>query len=673
MKIHPMIEWCEELDRRRDSVAWYDGLMLDEPERLKDNTPVRSVTTIEPPPTRTTYVSIEEVETKMMQSIRAYTAKPDGILVLKTPPGVGKTRLAVQFAEELAMRGLRIGFFSARRDMFETLLKMASHPDLWYQWQPRHSGDAEHQQTCNHTDRIKAWMEHGHKGRDFCTQVCGWEYMQSRGRFERAGCIYHAQRHRPERIIVGQHENLFLGHALMDQLSLLIVDESPLDKFTYDMVVDARHILPPDMDRTDPLTHLLYDLQGLAEQGKSLENRALLDALGGACHVSKALEDRTIQEGVLVTRPPIRDPDDVERVPYAHVPQLIKLLQDEAEMALSGIDYNHHVTIENGKLVLQLRRDIYEHVPKSIIVLDATANKHLYERVWRRKIMLEEAHVKPKGRIFQVTSRANGAAALMWGDSEHTREQLRRQIEYITQKYGYKKVGVITFKQIEHDFPADVTGHFGGVRGSNDFVGCDALIVIGTYQPPPSAILRKARGLYYDRKEAFNGKARHEGGAWGVQLRPYEYCGADGKGRAYPVTSYWGDADLEALMWQVRDAEMIQVVHRSRINRRSDVDVWLFSNLPLEGVPPTELLDTQALLDAPSGVNIYRWNEFGQFVEQTYETQGYVLSTDVRDGIQVERETATKWMKKLLESGEWRRASGPARGRGKPPLCIVRV
>ena len=51
--------------------------------------------------------------------------------------------------------------------------------------------------------------------------------------------------------------------------------------------------------------------------------------------------------------------------------------------------------------------------------------------------------------------------------------------------------------------------------------------------------------------------------------------------REYPAGGFWADDDLQALVWQLREAEILQAVHRARPVHRP-VPIFLLCNLPLD-------------------------------------------------------------------------------------------
>jgi tetratricopeptide (TPR) repeat protein len=131
--------------------------------------------------------------------------------------------------------------------------------------------------------------------------------------------------------------------------------------------------MPEGLDPTEPIAEVLHELRGLAESGSRLEGPALLAALGGASRLREALEELTLPASVLALAPVVHTPADAEKAPYFHLPKLAVLLAREAAAAEQGREYPHRVVVNDGKLLLLLRRRVAQQLPRHAIWLDATA------------------------------------------------------------------------------------------------------------------------------------------------------------------------------------------------------------------------------------------------------------------------------------------------------------
>lgn len=602
-------------------------------------------------------VTVEEARRVIWQEMTEYAhlVNPQHILLIKAQPGVGKTHAGVRLAETLAGQGRRVLYAAPRHDFIVDLRAIAQNPADWYEWQPRQEGNETTAETCRHTDKINIWLHRGYDAIDFCSKVCGWDYCKKL-------CPFHAQKNRPEPVIMGQHQHVTSGHPL--DFNFVIGDESPLATFQRQWVIPARWILPADMDRSEPLTEILHELAKLAESKATLEGQALLKVLGGAAHVLDACESFSMPATAAALTPALYSADDAEKAAYFHLPQLVPLLRREALADCAGHEYPHRIVVEGGNLMLLLRRDVNPKMPSHVIWLDATGNEHLYSQMFRRPIKVVEPNVKMAGRIIQVTDRANGKSTLLKaGQPTGKVSQLVDQVSQIIQANDLERPGIVTFQEVtKHaDFEKLNQLHFYGARGSNVQQDVDGLIVAGTPQPSLLDIDKLARIIYFERMTPFNLK-------WSMRDVPYSYVDSRGNGRAYPTSGFWHDEDLQAVLWQYRDAELIQAVHRSRLTVR-DVTVWLLSNLPIAELPPAALVTIRELLQAPAGMDAYAWQQVLAVAAACCATKGHVTSVDLVEALALDARTARKYIDLLSVQPHWVDAAAPV-GRGRPPKAV---
>jgi len=603
-------------------------------------------------------ITLAQARERIQTEMTAYLAipEPEHALLVKAAPGVGKTSAAVWAAEALAERGKRVLYAGPRHDFYGDVQAIAEHPDWWYEWLPRQKGDDKKIETCRHCDKINTWMARGYQGMDFCSRVCGWDVVNEM-------CEYHAQKRHHEPLIFGQHQHVTLGHPL--PFDVVIGDECPVQAFTWQWRIPARFITPRRMDPTEPLTEVLHDLTRLAESEATIAGPDLLDLLGGATRVREACEMFVMPLDALIIPPEIHGPDDVEDVPYAHLPHLAPLLAREARQAEQGKAYPHRIVVTGGALMLLLRRRVAPKLPRHMIWMDATAEPRLYRAALERDVTVVDAQPELRGRVYQVYDRANGKASLLDKEQKTTSKapQLAQQVERVIERGGYKRPAIISYQGVIAQTPAFQGmphNHYYAARGTNALEGCDVLIVAGTPQPPMRQIETLAKMLFFERDEAFRT-------AWTVRDQPYAYADADGRGRAYPTSGFWADADMEAVLWAMREAEVIQAAHRARPVLHQ-VDVWLLTNLPLLELPPTELLSIRELFGAPEATNVFLWSRILAYARE----QGYITYSSLIDEFGVHRETVKKYMDMLIATGEFERAVVATGKRGNPPVMVRR-
>lgn len=633
----------------------------------------------------------DEMYDEMNTAVTTYLNDPDPgtILLLAAPPGSGKTRLMVRAAEQVAADSRHVLFAGPNHDFYQDVINEAAQPSWWYEWQPRHGGDHDNQlaspATCRWDGQMRAWLKRGYFAKDFCAnpRICGWPYVNTK-------CPYHAQKRRNDPIVFAQHAHVALTHPLMDRMALIVGDEFPLSAFLYESngkigwTIPTRDIVPPAME-PGPLDTLLRNLRYMAQNppdnathwsGAELYRRLPggPEAILATCAVSK------IPLTALAYGVDLRSADAAEEAPYFHLRQLIPLLEREARRVAEGKDVIPRVRLGTDGLTLLLRRSAAQ-LPAHVVWCDATANERIYKTLFAGKsLRVVRPNAPLRGRVYQVLDSLNNKASLVnygaQSDGQDIDQNLtkfgpklakvRAQIAHIVKTHTYTRHAIISYKSVvSHLWDEDIPfGHFGAARGTNRLQGCDALFVVGAPQPPLASLLDTAAALYFERDEPFDT-------TWSVIDVPIA-----GQPWAYSVGGFWNDDDLQALLYQVREAEILQAIHRARPLRHA-VDIWLLTNVVIPDLPvePSQLMD---LFDArdPDGkalkVDIYRWPAVQAFADGAF-ANGAITSAMIAREFDVQAKTSVHW----LES--WARQRGQIvqdiqnTGRGRPSRGCVKT
>lgn len=632
---------------------------IEEPEYLRGQQ--RSIKQCAPPDTFRSGESIDVSRRKIAKAMRDYMMleSPDHMLLIPAPPGTGKTWAGVEFAAwAFEQTGRRVFYAGPRKDFFvdvaQTALEQGQPLNNWYQWKARQNNDQDAtKHTCHHDEAINLWMHKGFNGMDFCSQVCGWDYVNN-------GCRYHKQKDRSEPLIYGQHAHVVLGHPLTTQFGVVIGDENPMGAFVNEWRVPTKHLAWSQLPVEDPLTRVLYDLQKLCENGSRLHGPDLIKMLG-VDQVINACEKFSMPANVAVIAPHLHTDEDVDKAPYNYLPVFVPMLLMEAMAVKAGVDYLQRIWATEQGLTLLTRHHVNEQMPKHMIWFDATGRKGLYEALFERDVEVVDVRPQLTGKIYQVVDRANGKGSLVDKNERQTHrvEQVVAQVDAICK--DYKRPAVITYQAIKDKFSQSAM-HFYGNRGSNHFQDCDVLVVVGTPQPPLFQIEKTAKAIWNKRMRPFDTK-------WYTRERVYNHIDADGNGWCYPVSAY-ADEELNEILWQYREAEIIQAAHRARILFR-DVPVYLLTNVPIDELPPTELLTIRDLMNAPEGVDVFKWTEVVLFAENCESEQGFVSVGDLVSGLDISKPTALKYIDSLISSGTWELAIVKSTG-GRPPKAIRR-
>jgi hypothetical protein len=627
------------------------------------------------------------VRAEIAEALHRYaeTEAPSWMFVLRALAGVGKTTAAVRLAQEWAAAGKRVIYMGPRHDFFQELMLIRGvKPGFYYEWLPRQREDRDKGkvETCAYAEEISSWLHRGYKAMDFCIRVCGGT----------KGCPYHEQRKRQEPIVYAQHQHCTMGHPLMDTFHLAIGDEYPLEAFQLVWYIPGKWIVPPGMDVTEDLTEVLQRLASLAHNDGRASGHNLLDFLGGPERVLDACEAFSLPENAILLTPEIRDPRRVEEVPYAHLPILAPLLAREARAALAyGADFVNRVIVANKGLTLYLRRPVNPETPRRLIWLDATAHPRIYEALFGREVEFMFASAELRGRLYQVTDRANGKGSLVTegkkGEMEatHRVDQAETLVKYIVERRGYRSPSIVTYKDLVEGNPeANLEPnayfasfkhlHFYAARGSNSLEDCDALFVLGTPQPSLEAMQNQAAIIFHERDRGFAREWTVKGAFEEDDPPAYNWVDEKGQVWGYPTSGYWQDPDLQAVLWSSRDAEIIQAVYRARpVTNRCDV--WILSNIPMVELPLARLMSVAEIYGAPDEVDYEKWHQAMVVAEELAgaDAEGQVDLTVLAERTGIHRDTLRRWTEYVVATGKWEVSKIARAGRGQPRSAWRRV
>lgn len=651
---------------------------------------------------QTEFDTIPVARSELLDTLMAYVESPNPthMLLVKFPPGVGKTWTAVDVAHWAAeVLGRRVMYAGPRHAFFGDIqiasAESGHNPLDWHEWLARQKDQPDPtRDTCIHAPDINKFIARGYPGEVFCRGVCTKHYMDHK-------CKYIAQSKSTAPFIYVQHQHITNGHPLAPHCQVLIGDENPMGVFPHLITIPANKMAWRDLDPTEPIMHILHEMAGIAATGKQLSGYGLYEYLGIE-RVIEACTEFTQEKIAKLAMPKITRPEQVEDLNYNVLPQLLELMLREAQAALKQRDSNfqqpepewqdeeeedpkpysafpERILLKNKQLEIISRKNVAKEMPKHIIWLDGTGQAPLFQACFKRQVVVIEANVEMRARIIQATNRRNGISSLRTKKEADPEErklteieptenvaQARAIIDHQIAKNGYQNSAIITHKAVAE--PMGANGHFYANRGSNAYQDCDALFVVGTPQPPLQEIEKLAKSIWYDEMENFDN-------TWVTVDRPYNYVDpADGQGWSQPVSEY-ADPRLNLLLYQMREAEIVQTAHRARPVLNQNTTIYLLTNLPIDDLPPTQLVTNRWLMDAPEGVNIYKWQQVIELTTRIEAEKGYFTLKDIMDNLGYDKKTAIRYRQQLIESGAWsiETVAVKTHTRGRPEQKIVRT
>ncbi len=264
-------------------------------------------------------------------------------------------------------------------------------------------------------------------------------------------------------------------------------------------------------------------------------------------------------------------------------------------------------------LHLKGRRKVRKGWQVPTLLMDATMNVELVRPYWPDvRLTAELLADAPYQTVRQIVDRAYSKSAiepLTVDTPGYTAEEAKRRhrglrsvhavLNREARQYGGAPVLVVTQKAIREALPAHGPmaacidlAHHNAVAGRDLWRNVRALIVVGRTQPAPASVERLAEALtgrvvehvegWYARGDG----VRHMAGAGAVAIE------AD----RHP------DPIVEAVRWQVCEAELLQIIGRGRgVNRTEDdpLDVLVLTDAPLP-LPVAATLQAADLAPSPA-------------------------------------------------------------------------
>jgi hypothetical protein len=474
---------------------------------------------------------------RLAERVRAHLTSTDPaeratLLVAAAPPGVGKSHaLAPLGAPTTAhpLGELNLAWIAERRDMVRQIPALAAYRQI-QPCTPRNcSADDLH--TLVATSGHNTWGVHSQH-----LAICDYA-----AQFRAKGSAVYQLAHVPT-CYPAQHDGI-------------VIDECnpsawlPEQELTVGKLQAATAAVTSGSVADLLLRAVQATLTDAAQARTPLTGRALFDALEGRCSGQLAA-----WLGALCQQPEVTDPHPwpggldifdqsaaqvAAALPPVVLPQLWLALARELSRWQSGRDWNSRLRIGlragGPEMALYLTQQRCFGLPGSgalppRALIDGTGDEELLALLFEMDITMLRAQVDPppNTRHFAVrTGKRYGKTSLT---ARHGRDLARAIAEcrYLLHELDPDgrltsggRVGLITFKDCKPamaealGIPAERTGHFWGMRGSNALEDCDVLLVVGTPTLRPEDVARLARAYYHaDPQLIDETSVRGEDGRW---------------------------------------------------------------------------------------------------------------------------------------------------------------
>jgi hypothetical protein len=372
-----------------------------------------------------------------------------------------------------------------------------------------------------------------------------------------------------------------------------VIDELPLSAFVEHRLIPVDGLDVGAIGPLGQLTDTLAAMCGSAQPKRRVSGRELFDRIGSI------LDDIDTQIEMALSATPevprIYEAYQVSDAPYWYILDLLKLASVEHRAWREKWPlWAERIWLTRAGLHFTQRADPWESLPLKIIVLDATAQPDLYHVILKRDCRVYAPVVERRGKVYQVAGRLNGKYATLGQDGELSSSG--REMLDIVKRMSDGRVGVVCWKAMAPHFAREFGEEnvltFGGLRGSNHLQEVDTLFVCGTPTPPHQDMIDLAAALSDDINPFFELDAdanRVPLYAHGEREYRLSQSGQDlAREQFGPATAgiarrigYYKHNILDAIHRQLREAELVQALHRARVNLR-DATVWLLTSTPTD-------------------------------------------------------------------------------------------
>jgi hypothetical protein len=456
----------------------------------------RRVAPIAAPDTRTP-TSLDTARAAIPSLVQEHAASGSGFLVLAHPPGAGKGHGTTS-----GLRAWRAATPEARPIGWTALRKEQLHDQQGLDLIPLHGRNPGNCQHYRESQVLtgKGYPVHASLCQRRCTAV--------------DRCAYLSQYHQ-----VCDHfapQQLLLAPGWWEENGVMVLDEFDPAQLTKTVTLDSRDLAAMSVGAGELQAQaILRWLSGLLcdSGGRALRGATLLGELSQAA-AREGQDFGTVLQGAVAALPPEEEQAllkglplgatlaEYQALPPGHLPTLLHQLAREARLLLMGRTFTSRLELRDGALTMLLR---IEHLIAQLarpeqpkVLLDATITPGLLEAIFpATPIQIVQPHIPVPCVVHQVL-RTDWAKSTLRGE--------RREAWYdavaIQIRPGHRTLVVCTL-DCEDDLRRALrarghTGveiaHFGGLRGSNQYAGCD-VIVAQVYHPNLEGILREGRAL----------------------------------------------------------------------------------------------------------------------------------------------------------------------------------
>jgi hypothetical protein len=505
--------------------------------------------------------------------------------------------------------------------------------------------------TCGRFAVVKAAVEKGHQPNHCCRRVLPDGTEQLCPQFVTCSATPGQYRHEldrvhatPNSIITHKHLSLsWMPELAFDRRKSQWIDEDPTSTFLVGH--DGREVATVKDIRDLVMDRDFAELERRREEadGKSIgtshKGLTRLAAIGAvlmhlnATQAAPKLEDfaawspeelrQAARDRATLERwrrgkidPALPDAELTEQLTKSAAPKkladLFNRLADEKAARSTGPIYSFEWRDDNLEMRGRLSTD---SLPPNLLLTDATASPFILGAVFPNyEIEFQRLNIHRNAYVTQVRDLT---FSRYWLLTKRKLPQVVARLKELAARYP--RLAIFTTKRIRCEITGEDRkgrlpefalmpgttariGHYGNLRGSDQFKDCDAIVILGREQPNVADVEDAMKALFYDTTLPLKFVKAIRTTRAGVAERDYKtayrpYRMRDGSVQKAEVQVH-PDPRGQALLERGRESEMIQALDRARLihHEGPPKPVFILCSIPLPGVEVDRLVTWKELV-----------------------------------------------------------------------------
>ncbi|MBU0580096.1 MAG: nucleoside-triphosphatase [Candidatus Margulisbacteria bacterium] len=511
----------------------------------------------------------------------------DKNLLLKVPPGVGKSTIALKVISKLKEENdnRRYIYCHPLSDHLEELLKKGElDPAIWRIIYGRKQikkeyEEGEKQGNCYYADKFNELRPLRIPSEKLNNMICG--NCQHQEECKSCSWMYQGQWHTTKNLAMTHtmYANAGLRALSTQNIDYAVIDEDIHSQLIEKIEVKKDFVKEAIKDANSPAEEALFkslwtcinDLEAKGEN-TTLTGNSLLKSFTKAFKIHSTYQ--TIEDLEQETFFFVKDDKGYHWKEdfYKVLQQEVKHRKEHGENFNSCMYLKYHEKHKNIQIYFFNKKNLPDF---PAFFLDATGEEEIY-KTFIPDIEVEEIKVK-KPADMEVIQIINGRYGKSYQkDNEVLQDKFKKILNLLEEDdvfvSGWRETGE---KITEQDFK-----HFYGLRGTNKYEGKKAVVILGTPNIRPEHLQEEARVLFQNSSPL----------DFTIEkiLKSYD-CEIRGKnyGIETPISK---DKRVQSLLNISREAEVNQAAHRIRPLLEDGKKIYLITSLPIPDLEPTKLL-----------------------------------------------------------------------------------